>query len=143
MLNNTGMAGFWAGGCCTIYTGWYTAAAGAGVQARLTNGMSLPDAGILESLSGGLRLAALADSGELAVFAPDTDDTPLRQQILQVGTDGKIRRLAGNGEPAADTASEFSKLFGSVVATPGGRFVFSAILANGPAKAGLFVSNPQ
>ena len=143
IASNSGAVGFWAGVCCSINNALLILEPGGDVRTRLTDGIAVPGSGSTGAISPGLRLTALSDAGELAVYSPDHQNTPMQQQILVVGADGKVRRLAGSGEPAADTQSEYGKLIGSLMATPGGRFVFSSILVNGPAKSGVFISNPQ
>jgi hypothetical protein len=47
-----------------------------------------------------------------------------------------------NGEKAENTGSEFVKLYPSLAVTPSSKFLFSTMLLNGPAQAGIFVDRP-
>jgi hypothetical protein len=93
-------------------------------------------------VSPGNRLAALANSGEMAIYVADTSGSDIQPCIVVAGVNGQLREIAGNGEKAAGTDSEFGKLYAQLSATPSGRFLFGAVLVGGPAKAGIFIDKP-
>jgi hypothetical protein len=96
----------------------------------------------VSNLNSGVRYAALSESGELAIYVGNTSGTDMEQQIVIAGADGKLRGFAGNGEMADGTDGQYGKLYPVLIATPAGRFIFSAMLVNGLAKGGIFVSVP-
>ncbi|MCX6623599.1 MAG: hypothetical protein NTY38_21545 [Acidobacteria bacterium] len=85
---------------------------------------------------------ALADSGEMAIYVGEVSAGGQEPQIVIAGADGTLRKFAGNGEKAGETDGEFAKLYPTLTATPSGRFLFSAVLVNGPARAGVFIDKP-
>jgi hypothetical protein len=141
-LNASGQVAFWAGFNKTPGWGWFLGSAGADLQPRLLANQPLPGGGVVNGLPAASRLAALADSGEMAIWVGDTRGTDFKEHLLIAGVDGNLRRVAGNSGKAEGTESEFGKLFPLLMATPSGQFLFSAILVNGPAMAGIFTSIP-
>ncbi len=139
-LNASGQVAFWAG--FNTGFGWFLGSAGADLQPRLLANQPLPGGGVVNGLPAASRLAALADSGEMAIWVGDTRGTDFKEHLLIAGVDGQLRRVAGNSGKAEGTEGEFGKLFPLLMATPSGQFLFSAILVNGPAKAGIFTSIP-
>jgi hypothetical protein len=140
-LNSSGQVAFWASWCCSqIGSGWFLGSAEAPLSPRLLPTQPLPGGGSVRDASPGTRFAVLADSGEMAIYVGQV--TGGMPQVVIAGADGTLRKFAGNGEKAPDTGSEFGKLYPTLVATPSGRFLFSAMLLNGPAQAGIFVDMP-
>jgi hypothetical protein len=142
-LNSAGQVAFWSGICCGgPGNGWYVGAVGSDPTPRLLQSQDLPGGGRVSNLNSGVRYAALSESGELAIYVGNTSGTDMEQQIVIAGADGKLRGFAGNGEMADGTDGQYGKLYPVLIATPAGRFIFSAMLVNGLAKGGIFVSVP-
>lgn len=141
-LNSAGQVAFWAGLSCCYGNGWFLGSDPDNLAARLLQNQALPGGGFAGSLPPGNRSMALANSGEMAIYVPDTRETEIQPQLVIAGADGTLRKFAGNGQKAEGTGSEFGKLFPMLIATPSGNFLFSAVLVDGPAKAGIFQSKP-
>ncbi len=142
-LNNSGKVAFWAGLCCSqIGSGWFLGSAVGAPSPRLLQNQQLPGGGKASQASPGFRIVALANSGEIAIYVADTYGTDFQPQIVIAGVDGTLRRFAENGAKAQGTGGDFGKLFPQVWATPSGKFLFGAMLLNGPAKAGVFTNKP-
>jgi hypothetical protein len=142
-LNSSGQVAFWAIlSSPEIANGWFLGSAPENLSPRLLQNQPLPGGGQASTIWPGNRLAALADSGEMAIYVTDTSKTDFQPQIVIAGADGELRKFAWNGEKAEGTGSEFGKLYPTLVATPSGRFLFSAVLLNGPDQAGIFIDTP-
>jgi hypothetical protein len=141
-LNNSDQVVFWAGLCCSgIGNGWFLGSAPTNLAPRLLPNQPLPGGGRAGDLSSGSRFAALADSGEMAIYVAEVRDG-VQPRIVIAGADGTLRKFAKSGDNAEGTGSEFGKLYTPLVATPSGRFLFGAMLVHGPAKAGVFMDKP-
>jgi len=139
-LNSAGQVAFLAG--YSSGAGWFLGSATAPPSLRLIEKQSLPGGGRSKgSVSQGARFAALADSGEMAIYVPEVDDGCAPQFVI-VGADGALRKFAICSEKAEGTGGEFGKLYPDVAATPSGKFLFGAVLVNGPAQAGIFINKP-
>jgi len=140
-LNNSGQVAFWAG-LSTGGGGWFVGSSPADLSPRVFQSQQLANNVRVSSLFPAKGLAALADSGDLAVYIPELNGSAPKPRIVITSPNGTLRALAASGEQAADTGSEFGKLYPSLRTTPSGRFLFSAMLLNGPALAGIFVDRP-
>jgi hypothetical protein len=144
-LNSSSQVAFWASvnnSGNNPRNGWYLSAAGAVASPRLLQNQPLPGGGQAGTVSPGSRFAVLADSGEMAIYVVDTREADFQPQIVIAGANGMLRKFARNGEKAGGTGSEFGKLYSTLAATPSGKFLFGAVLINGPAKAGVFINKP-
>ena len=143
-LNSSGQVAFWAGlSSPDNGNGWFLGSAPENLSPRLLQNQPLPGGGQAGSMFWpGNRLASLADSGEMAIYVTEIRGTAYQPQIVIAGANGELRKFAGSGENAQGTGCEFGKLYPALVATPSGRFLFSAILLNGPAQAGIFIDKP-
>jgi hypothetical protein len=144
-LNSSGQVAFWAGVCCSPGPGggWFLGSATAPPSPRLLQNQALPGGGLADGLTPGARFAALADSGEMAVYVGQVKCCDaMEPQIVIAGADGTLRKFAISGERAPGAGSEFGKLYPTLTATPSGRFLFGAVLVGGPAKAGIFMDRP-
>jgi hypothetical protein len=142
-LNASGQVAFWAGLCCgNVGNGWFLGSAADNVAPRLLHGQRLPGGSPAGQLAPGNRMAALADSGEMAIYVQDVTQSHIQPQVVIAGADGKLREFVNNGDKAEGTGSEFAKLFPMLAATPAGRFLAGAVLINGPAQAGIFIDKP-
>ncbi len=144
-LNNAGQVAFWAGLDSSVPAprqGWFLWSAGAGAASRLLQQQLLPDGGRASWVPGGSGIAALADSGELAVFIDEVSAGPEPRFVI-AGANGVLRPFATSGDLADGTGSQFGNLYRPVVATPSGRFYFGAALVHGPARFGIFRDRPE
>ncbi len=142
-LNSSGQVAFWANLCCQgPASAWFVGAPGAHPQARVYSTQPLPAGGTASYPSFGPRVAALADSGELAVYIPFVDGSDFQPQIVVAGVDGALRSLAAGGAAVPGDLGVFGKPNPAIFVTPSGRFIFSSLLQNGPAQAAVFTSLP-
>ena len=142
-LNSSGQVAFWAILNSTgIGNGWFLSSAPENLSPRLLQNQQLPGGGQASAVWPGNRLVALADSGEMAIYVAEIYGTEFRPQIVIAGANGELRKFAWNGEEAQGTGSNFGKLHPTLVATPSGRFLFGAVLLDGPAQAGIFIDKP-
>jgi len=140
-LNSSGQVAFWDD--VTDFssfwtTGWFLGSGTAAASPRLLQNQPLPGGGQASMVSPGNGIVALADSGEMAMYIAEVNNSAIMPRFIIAGTNGTLRSFAGSGERAAGTGSDFGKLTLPVRATPLGRFLFGAILLNGPAEFGLF-----
>jgi hypothetical protein len=142
-LNSSGQVAFYADVSSTsILRGWFAGSAAASLSPRLLFGQPLPGGGQANLSSPGARFAALADTGEMAIYVPFVMNPSQGSRIVIAGADGRLRNFAIAAETAEGTGSVFAKLYPALVATPSGRFLFSAMLVDGPAQAGVFKNEP-
>ncbi len=139
-LSNTGETAFYAS--TDNIDGWFTAWNPSTISARVLRLQQLANRISVGPLFPQKGFIALAGSGDLAVYLPKINGSDFQPRIVISAPDGSLRNLAWNGEKAGNTGSEFGKLYPAFTATPSGRFVFGAVLLNGPAQAGLFVDQP-
>jgi len=146
-LNNAGKVAFWANlnnpspTPTSIWQGWFIGSATpSDLAPRLLQHQPLPGGGQADSVSPGNRFAVLADSGEMAIFVDQVTGGGVEPQVVIAGVDGTLRMFAGSGERAQGTGSDFGKFYPTLVATPSNKFLFGAVLVDGPAKAGVFVN---
>lgn len=141
-LNSSGKVAFWAAldGTGNKWNGWFLGATGPTVLPRMLQNQPLPGSGNAGMLAGGTRLAVLANSGEMAIYVPDVWNG-IQPRIVIAGVDGTLRNVATIGEKAQGTGSDFGKLYPTLTVVPSNQFLFSAVLVNGPAKAGVFRNN--
>ncbi len=143
-LNSSGQVAFYArlNSTASVRGGWFLGSATAPLSSRLLWQQSLPGGGPAAIAAVGARFAALADSGEMAIYVSGVVFTNQGPQIVIAGADGTLRKFATAAETAEGTGGEFAKLYPTLTATPSGRFLFGAVLLNGPAQAGVFIDKP-
>lgn len=142
-LNARGQVAFWASLCCgNGGSGWFVGTPGEGLSPRLMTGQTLPLGGRVGFLPGGAKVGVLADSGEMAIYVPDTGEDVPQPQLVISGADGALRGIAAGGAEAGGAGGQYGKISAALMATPSGRFLFGALLVGGPARMGLFTSVP-
>jgi hypothetical protein len=144
-INDAGQVAFWAGinsSPTGVWNGVYLSTAGSSPVPWFMKNRSLPDGSSAIQMGGASRSIALSESGELAVYVVAEKNDPERDdelpRIVIVGSDGALRLFAVTAERAEGTGSYFGRIYPQLSANAAGRFFFSSIMVNGPAKAGFF-----
>ena len=122
--------------------GWFLGSTAENLAPRLLRDQPLPGGGKAGQPLPGSRFVALADSGEMAIYLASVTGGAQKPQVVIAGADGTLRKFVIAAETAEGTGSEFAKLYPTLSATPSGKFLFGAMLVNGPAKAGIFIDRP-
>jgi hypothetical protein len=142
-LNNSGAVAFRAditGG--TASSGVFLGSASAPPAPRLIEGQPLPGGGTVGPLTPALNFIgepfALTESGEMSIFVFNVSGAPNLQGHVIADSAGVLRKFVTVGKKAQGTGSEFGIIFDAVTTNSTGRFFFSAILVNGPARWGVF-----
>jgi hypothetical protein len=143
-INNSGQVAFRGEVSSSgVSSGYFLGSATAPLAARLVQGQTLPGGGAAGYLSPGLNnfigeRFTLADSGELEIDVENVVGAPNLPRHVIASSSGVLRAFAATGDPAAGTSSQYGLLFQSVGVNSSGRFFFTAILVEGPAKWGIF-----
>ncbi len=142
-LNNAGQVAFRAdieGDTATV--GLFLGSAGSEPQARLLQGQELPWGGTASYTGVGINYMgetfALADSGELCIWARDLAPGSGGGHMVIADANGVLRKFIDNYDRAEGTGSYFGGIIQAMSVNSSGRFFMNAALVDGPTKWAIF-----
>lgn len=141
-VNSAGTVAFHAFLQGKVSSGFFAGSAGAPPAPRLISGQALPGGGAVTAVAAGAGWLALAESGALAMWAPNLDGAPNLSRFVIADPAGTLRAFAASGQPASGSLSSFGRLFPRLSVNSNGVFTFGCMLVDGPSKAGVFRSVP-